>query len=318
MQREVIKSTVSFFLSTLLTFICVLRPVSSFHILAPLNHHRKDLFCAMSSDANNDPRSTLSRPDLIRKLLKGIETGDPDAAAVVNENKYIQHNPQTHEGGEGLAALFARLSKTNPHVNIVRAFEDPSNDMVFGHTEYDFSTRRIGFEVFLFDEDNYAVEHWDNIQPRKGPNPSGRSMVDGPTEATNLEDTETNRSLIQSYVQDVLISQDYEKLSNYVAENLIQHDPFLVDGRDALLKDLHSGVKVYNKLHRVLARGNFVLAVCEGEQRHQLENDDGDPSSIHASFYHLHRVEEGRIVEHWDTIEAIPPQSEWKNQNGKF
>jgi hypothetical protein len=29
-------------------------------------------------------------------------------------------------------------------------------------------------------------------------------------------------------------------------------------------------------------------------------------------------VEKGRIAEHWDTIEAIPPQSEWKNPNGKF
>jgi len=119
---------------------------------------------------------TISRKDLIRKLLKGIETGDPEAAAVVSEDRYIQHNPQTHEGGEGLAALFARLSKTNPRVNIVRAFED--GDYVFGHTEYDFSTRRIGFEVFRF-EGNHAVEHWDNIQPRKGPNPSGHSMVDG-------------------------------------------------------------------------------------------------------------------------------------------
>jgi len=40
----------------------------------------------------------LSRKDLIRKLLKGIETGDPEAATVVNEAVYIQHNPQTHEG----------------------------------------------------------------------------------------------------------------------------------------------------------------------------------------------------------------------------
>jgi predicted SnoaL-like aldol condensation-catalyzing enzyme len=38
---------------------------------------------------------------------------------VVDEDKYIQHNPQTHEGSEGLAALFERLSKTSPRVNIV-------------------------------------------------------------------------------------------------------------------------------------------------------------------------------------------------------
>ena len=43
--------------------------------------------------------------ELIQRLLKGIETGDANAAAVVNEAKYIQHNPQTHEGSEGLASL---------------------------------------------------------------------------------------------------------------------------------------------------------------------------------------------------------------------
>jgi hypothetical protein len=35
-----------------------------------------------------------------------------------------------------------------------------------------------------------------------------------------------------------------------------------------------------------------------------------------ASF--LFRVEGGEVVEHWDAIEAIPPRSEWKNDNGKF
>jgi predicted SnoaL-like aldol condensation-catalyzing enzyme len=35
------------------------------------------------------------RKDQICGLLKGIETGDPAAAAVVNPDKYIQHNPQT-------------------------------------------------------------------------------------------------------------------------------------------------------------------------------------------------------------------------------
>ena len=53
------------------------------------------------------------RKEQICELLKGIESGDPAAVAVVNEEKYIQHNPQTHEGSEGLAALFKRLSKTS-------------------------------------------------------------------------------------------------------------------------------------------------------------------------------------------------------------
>ena len=124
-------------------------------------------------------------------MLKGIETGDPASVAEVNEEKYIQYDPQTQEGSEGLAALFKRLSMTNPRVNLVRVFAD--GDYVFAHTEYDFATRRIGFEVFRF-EDDLAVEHWDNIQQRRGPNPTGRTMVDGPTEATDLDLTESNTS----------------------------------------------------------------------------------------------------------------------------
>ena len=101
-----------------------------------------------------------SNKDKIRALLKSIETDDPGPVAVANEAKNVQHKPQTESGSEGLAALFKRLSATNPRVNVVRACED--GDFVFGHTEYDFATRRIGFELFRF-EDGQEVEHWDNI-----------------------------------------------------------------------------------------------------------------------------------------------------------
>ena len=104
---------------------------------------------------------TVKKKDKIRALLKSLETGDPEPVAVVNEAKYIQHNPQTHEGSEGLAVLFKRLSETSSRVNIVRAFED--GDFVFAHTEYDFARRNIGFEVFRF-VDGQAVEHWDTTE----------------------------------------------------------------------------------------------------------------------------------------------------------
>jgi predicted SnoaL-like aldol condensation-catalyzing enzyme len=60
-------------------------------------------------------------------------------------------------------------------------------------------------------------------------------------------------------------------------------------------------------MHRILAEGNFVLTVSEGSV-----------NGIHSSFFDLFRVAHGKIVEHWDTAEAIPPRSEWKNDNGKF
>lgn len=252
---------------------------------------------------------TISKVDQIKALLKSIETGDPEPIQVVDQTRYIQHNPQTHEGSEGLETLFKRLSQTNPRVNIVRAYED--GDYVFAHTEYDFSRRNVGFEVFRF-EDGRAVEHWDNIQPRKEPNPSGLSMVDGPNEATDKDKTETNRTHIKNFVHRVLIERELSTLPEFIHPDLIQHSPDMKSGADALTQRLqeqgHDGPRVlYSRLHRILAEGNFVLTVCEGHL-------DG----VHTSFYDLYRVSDGKIAEHWDTIEKVPPVSEWKNDNGKF
>ena len=254
---------------------------------------------------------TSNKKDQICRLLKGIETGDPVSVSVVNEEKYIQHNPQTHEGSEGLAVLFKRLSKTSPRVNIVRVFED--GDFVFAHTEYDFATRNIGFEVFRF-ENGQAVEHWDNIQKREGPNDSGHSMVDGATEVANIEKTECNRSTIKSFVENVLIQGNIEKLNTYLNQEFYaEHNPSLGDNLVNLRSVLSSSdnddsVSIkYKKCHRVLAEGNFVLSVCEGYV-----------NQIPSSFFDLYRLDNGIIVEHWDTTEAIPPRSDWKNNNGKF
>jgi len=255
--------------------------------------------------------SKNNRKEKIHTLLKGIETGDASAADVVNPEKYIQHNPQTQEGGEGLASLFKRLSKTSPRVNIVRIFED--GDYVFGQTEYEFSTSRVGFEVFRFEGDQ-TVEHWDNIQSKKGPNLSGHAMVNGHTQVDDHEKTETNRSFIQSFIHKVMIKQDLNSIESYVhAEYFIEHNPRSSDGIEALKSELSSKrdngkpLIEYTKVHRILAEGNFVLSVCEGFF-----------NSKYSSFYDLFRIENGKIVEHWDTTEVVPPREEWKNDNGKF
>lgn len=253
---------------------------------------------------------TTKRKNDICALLKGIETGDEVSVAVVNQDKYIQHNPQTHEGSLGLAALFKELAKSSPTVNIVRVFSD--SDYVFAHTEYDFGSPRVGFEIFRFEGDQ-TVEHWDNIQARKGPNPSGHNMTDGTTEVSDLNRTEPNREIVRSFINEVLIKGQIDKLNDYIdAEHFTEHNPRLGDGLSTLQAALFASASnhiiiKYDKIHRILAEGNFVLSVCEGYL-----------DEVHTSFFDLYRVLNGKLVEHWDTTEAIPPTSEWKNDNGKF
>lgn len=252
-----------------------------------------------------------SNRERITTMLMGIETGDPTSVEVVDEARYVQHNPMTKEGSIGLAELFKRLSQTSPRVQIIRAFED--GEFVFAHVDYDFAEHVTGFEVFRF-EDGFAVEHWDNLQPlAQLPNPSGRSMNDGPTEIQDLDQTEVNRDVVTQFVDAVLVGRDLASINRFVADDLAEHDPMRGDGaaplRDALAAHAADGGHRlrYDIVHRILAEGNFVLVAAEGAH-------ETTPSAI----YDLFRLSDGMIVEHWGSIEEIPPREMWNNDNGKF
>jgi predicted SnoaL-like aldol condensation-catalyzing enzyme len=138
-------------------------------------------------------------------------------------------------------------------------------------------------------------------------------MTDGPTEATDLDKTANNKALARNFVDDILVNGRMEKLTGYFnGDQYIQHNPLIPDQLSGLGKALGEMAKQgitmkYDSIHQVLGEGNFVLVVSEGHL-----------GGKHSSFYDLFRVENGKIAEHWDVIEPIAPQAEWKNNNGKF
>ena len=244
-------------------------------------------------------------------LLKSIETGASEPVAIINPEKYIQHNLAVGDGLSGFAAVLQQLPKGSAKVNMVRVFKD--GDYVFTHTDYNFFGPKIGFDVFRL-ENGKIVEHWDNLQEKPGaPNPSGHTMVDGPSTVEDLEKTAENKALVKAFVEDILVNGRMEKLADYFdGDNYIQHNPNIADGLSGLGAALEAMAKQgitmkYDRIHKVLGEGNFVLVASEGSF-----------AGKHTAFYDLFRVQNGKIAEHWDTIETIPPSSEWKHSNGKF
>lgn len=247
----------------------------------------------------------------VAALLKSIETGESKPVGYINPGKYIQHNLAVGDGLAGFGAALKALPAGSAKVNTVRVFRDGA--YVFAHTEYDFFGPKIGFDIFRF-EHGKIVEHWDNLQETpKQPNPSGRSMTDGPTVATDLHRTAANKKLVRAFVDDILLNGRMEKLAAYFdGDNYIQHNPQIGDklsGLGAALEAMaKQGVTMkYDRIHKVLGEGNFVLVASEGQFAGQ-----------HTAFFDLFRVENGKIAEHWDTVEPIPAKEQWKNGNGKF
>ena len=258
-----------------------------------------------------DTSMNQRRKQQVVALLNSIQSGDPAPVSVINPNKYIQHNLAAADGLAGFGALLAQLPPGSAKVEVVRVLAD--GDYVFTHSSYDFFGPKIGFDIFRFEGDQ-IVEHWDNLQQTPaGPNPSGRTMVDGPREPTDLGATEANKAKVRAFVEEVLVGGRGDRLTAHLSSTeYLQHNPQIADGIDGLMAALKgmadAGVTMkYDRVHRVLGEGDLVLVVSEGEFA-------GTPTS----FYDLFRVSGGLIVEHWDVIEAIPPRDSWKNNNGKF
>lgn len=156
--------------------------------------------------------STNYKPQ-VTELLKSIETGDAKPVGYINPAKYIQHNLAVGDGLAGFGAVLQALPQGSAKVNTVRVLQDRA--FVVAHTDYNFFGPKIGFDIFRF-EDGKFVEHWDNLQEKAAPNPSGHTMLDGTTAVTDLDKTETNKTLVRTFVDDILVNGKLEKLAGWL------------------------------------------------------------------------------------------------------
>lgn len=240
---------------------------------------------------------------------------DPEAAAPLLRDDYIQHNPGVPTGAAPVLGFLPKLKESGLSATPHRVIAE--GDLVVLHSTYDNAQlfgapTLIGFDVFRV-EDGQLAEHWDNLQPPRAETVSGRSMTDGPTEIVDLDRTAANKAHVEAFAEAVLLGGAFDRLPEFIngaPGAYLQHNPDIGDGLDGLGAGFAALAKagkaiVYTEVHEVVAEGNFVFTMSEGTMGEEP-----------TAFFDLFRLEEGLIVEHWDTVAGIP--SEMAHDNGKF
>lgn len=113
--------------------------------------------------------------------------------------------------------------------------------------------------------------------------------------------TETNRAVIEDFLSLFYAHNKVrEAFERHVAEDYIQHSPLADNGREAAIVAIESLWNTMPKLEinvlRVMVDGN--MAMC-----HLFGKDRPDHDGI--VVVDIFRLENGKIVEHWDVLQQV-------------
>jgi predicted SnoaL-like aldol condensation-catalyzing enzyme len=269
---------------------------------------------ASSSPAQSATSQSTLGANARQAMIDIFRKKDPTVVDRYFDESFVQHDPNLADGLAGMKSFAAEVaSSPAADITIYRTLVD--EDFVLLHSRYAgvgrYGAAAIAFDLFRF-KGGKIVEHWGGQEPEAPPNLSGRTQVDGPTEVLDREKTEANRTLVRTYRETVMVSLRFDRIEEFIeGAHYAQHASKIADGiarlRDRIAGVAKEGGKLYLSPRRFVAEGNFVLVLTEG-----------DLPSGPTALYDLFRVENGKIVEHWDVLTPIPPRDQWKNANGPF
>lgn len=268
-----------------------------------------------TSGQNKSKVMNMNTKETVGTFLGAALKNDPVTMRELANADYIQHNPFIPTGLEPFIQMLPVLQENGTTAENIRMFQD--GNFVFMHNiwrnaEPFGADEMVSFDIIRLDDNGKVAEHWDAMTPLVKETASGRTQTDGPTEATELDKTEENKVLAKSMVEDILMGKNPDKITEYISsEQYHQHNTGIKDGLSGIIEAVEyltsqNNMFRYTKIHKVLGEGNFVLTVSEGEW-----------NGTTNVFYDLLRFEDGKAVEHWDVIQAIPTE-EVANNNGMF
>ncbi len=132
-----------------------------------------------------------------------------------------------------------------------------------------------------------------------------------PAFAASAKQMEANKKAVQEFYDDAINKKDFDAAAKFLGPRYIQHNPNGADGPDGLnayiaflrdkFPDYHSDVI------RVFADGDYVI-----QHIHNVPT----PGSRGNAIVNIYRLENGKVVEHWDVIQPVPEK--FANNNTMF
>lgn len=124
----------------------------------------------------------------------------------------------------------------------------------------------------------------------------------------HAELTEKNRKIMADLIQVLFVEKNVDKLVDFIsAEQYIQHNPTLPDGRDAAMHFLREAFANENQAGLVGAIKRVVVDGDIGVVHAYFRPKDGGPGGM--VLVDIFRFQDGKVVEHWDVIQPWPLES---------
>jgi len=129
--------------------------------------------------------------------------------------------------------------------------------------------------------------------------------------AADVKQMEANKNTVLAFYDAAINQKDFDAAAKFLGPRYVQHNPRAADGPEGLkaflaflrdkFPDYHSDIK------RSFADGDYVILHV-----HNVPT----PGSRGNAIVDIFKLENGKIVEHWDVRQEIPEQS--ANSNTMF
>lgn len=122
---------------------------------------------------------------------------------------------------------------------------------------------------------------------------------------------EENKRVAVAFYDAAINQKDFDAAVQYLGAAYKQHNPSAADGREGLRSFIEflktRFPKQRGEVKRVIAEGDLVMLHVHSTR------EDGSPGRAIVDIF---RVQNGKVIEHWDVIQDIPAKA--ANNNGMF